>query len=114
MADTASAPAASTARATATMSVTFGVSLTISGSRVTARTAEVSSAARSGSTPTGRPLATCGHEMFSSSPATPGTPARRRPPAEVAAEAEGLSDGLAPYSDPNRYGRHARGAGLDR
>src|SRR5438067_1042399 len=51
MAHTPSAPASSTARPTATMSVTFGVSLTSNGNRVTARTPAVTSASIRGSTP---------------------------------------------------------------
>ena len=66
------------ARAIETMSVTLGVSLTISGRDVAARTAAVTWWARPASTPNIIPLApTFGHEMLSSMPAMLGADSSR-------------------------------------
>ena len=62
-----SAPPSTTACAMATISVTFGVSLTNSGLRMTAFTAETTSFAVSGCTPNSiPPLCTLGQLMFNS------------------------------------------------
>ena len=67
MSETASAPSASTARAISTMSVTFGLSFTISGRCVAARHARTTDAAAAQSVPNAIPPAsTFGHEMLSS------------------------------------------------
>ena len=71
----ASAPARSTAQAIAPMSVTPGVSFTISGRLVDPRTASVTAAAAAGSRPNSiPPTSRLGQEMFTSSPATPAAP----------------------------------------
>ena len=73
--DMASAPASSTAKAISLISVTLGLSLTITGRLVADLTAEVALAASSGSTPNSAPPAeTLGQLMFSSMPLIPGTP----------------------------------------
>ena len=78
MSDTASAPAASTALAIATMSVTFGESLRMTGFFVCALASRTTAEAASGSVPkTMPPSLTFGHETLSSMAATPGT--SRRP-----------------------------------
>ena len=65
--ETASAPSASTAFAIATISVTLGLSLTISGLLVAPRTAFVTAAAIWGVEPKAAPPSlTLGQEMFSS------------------------------------------------
>jgi hypothetical protein len=75
----ASAPASATARAIGRTSATFGESLTSSGRSVARRTAAVTSPAAPASIANcSPPRPTFGHEMFSSIPATPGTPSRRR------------------------------------
>ena len=77
--DSASAPASTQACAMATMSVTLGESLTISGFLVTARQALTTLAAHAGSVPkTIPPCLTLGHEMFISSAAISGISSRRR------------------------------------
>src|SRR5712691_7456946 len=74
-AHSASAPAASTARAITPISLTIGVSFTHTGRRVRLRTASVTAAAACGSLPKYiPPCSTFGHEMLTSKPATPGTP----------------------------------------
>src|SRR5258708_9505770 len=74
-ADSASAPADSTARAMTPMSVTIGVSFTQTGRLVRLRTASVTAAAARRALPKYRPpSSTFGHEMLISKPATPGTP----------------------------------------
>ena len=79
MRQTASAPAASTAFATAAISVTFGVSLTMSGFLTACRTADVTSAAQSGSVPKLMPPPwTLGQLMFSSIQPTWGQASKRR------------------------------------
>src|SRR5438067_13414087 len=56
------------------MSETFGDSLTIRGRSDTARTAAVTAPAENGSVPKAMPPSlTFGHEIFSSTPAIPGT-----------------------------------------
>src|SRR5207253_267178 len=78
IAQSASAPADSTARAMTPMSLTIGVSFTHTGSLVRLRTASVTAAAALGSLPKYRPpCSTLGHEILISKPATPGTPSRR-------------------------------------
>ncbi len=72
--DTASAPASSAAFAMALMSVTLGVSFGMTGSRVAARTAATTSAVPCRLHPNVMPPSLMfGHEMFSSSAATPST-----------------------------------------
>ena len=74
MTDRASAPASTQARAMATMSVTLGESLTMTGLRVFSRTASTTAEAAAGSVPkTIPPCLTLGQEMFTSTPATSGT-----------------------------------------
>ncbi len=68
--DSALAPAASAALATAGTSVAFGVSFTISGLAVSGRTRSSSAATSAGSAPITSPVSTFGHETFSSSAAT--------------------------------------------
>ena len=68
--ETASAPDASAAAATAPTSVAFGVSLTISGLRLRGRTCSSSAAVSPGSAPMTRPLSTLGQDTLSSSAAT--------------------------------------------
>jgi hypothetical protein len=70
----ASAPASSHARATVTTSGAFGVSFTITGRSVSALTARVTSAARSGSQPNNMPPLTFGHDTLISYATTPGVP----------------------------------------
>ena len=78
IAQSASAPADSTARAMTPISPTIGVSFTQTGSFVRLRTASVTAAAARGSLPKNMPpCSTFGHEMLISKPATPGTPSRR-------------------------------------
>ena len=75
----ASAPAASTALATATMSVTLGVSFTIRGFFTASRTAAVTSAAHLGSVPKLMPPPwTLGQLMLSSIQPTWGQTSKRR------------------------------------
>ena len=77
--DTASAPASSAARANDATSVTFGVSLGISGSRVALRTAATTSCAAGRLQPNWMPPSLMfGHEMFSSMAATPSASERMR------------------------------------
>ena len=79
MAQIASAPASSIALAMGRTSATLGESLTSSGSSVARRTAAVTAPAASASMANwSPPLPTLGQLMFSSIPATPGTPSRRR------------------------------------
>ena len=74
----ASAPPSAAARAITRMSVTFGVSFTINGSRVARRTAATALCASRGSCPSCKPPSlTFGQEMFISSAWTPSTPSRR-------------------------------------
>ena len=75
----ASAPASAIARAIGRTSATFGDSFTSSGRSVARRTAAVTAPAASASIANWRPpLPTFGQLMFSSMPATPGTPSSRR------------------------------------
>ena len=79
MAVSASAPAASIARAMGRTSATFGDSFTRSGSSVALRTAAVTAPAAASSMANWiPPLPTFGQLMLSSMPATPGTPSSRR------------------------------------
>ena len=67
MSDTASAPAASAARAISVMSVTLGVSLTMSGRFVAARHSPTTFSTEGTWQPMVMPPAsTLGHEMFTS------------------------------------------------
>ena len=70
MSDTASAPSASAACATAATSAVFGVSLTIRTLLVSGRTARSSAPSDAGSAPMSSPVLTFGHETFSSIAAT--------------------------------------------
>ncbi len=70
-----SAPASSTARATATTSGAFGVSFTMTGLSVSCLTARVTSAASPGSQPNSIPPFTFGHDTFSSYATTLAMPA---------------------------------------
>ena len=71
------APAASTARAISAMSVTFGVSFTMTGRSVSDFTIPVTSAAASGRAPNAiPPFLTFGQEMFTSMAWTPPAPLR--------------------------------------
>ena len=80
------------------MSVTLGVSLTISGRVVAARTAAVTSPARRASTPNIRPAApTLGQEMLSSIPAMLG--ARL----EAADDGDVVLDAVADDVDDHRH-----------
>ena len=77
--DTASAPFSSAARAKDDTLVTFGVSLGMSGSVVAFRTAATTSAVLARLQPNWMPPSLMfGHEMFSSSAATPSTSDRMR------------------------------------
>ena len=71
--ETASAPASAAARAMATTSVTFGVSLAITGREQTPRTRRTIRPVTTGSVAKSRPPATLGQERFNSSPASPGS-----------------------------------------
>ena len=70
--ETASAPCASAAAATSAGDAQLGVSLTISGFVVRARTASSSAATSAGSAPNIRPVLTFGQETLSSSAVTSG------------------------------------------
>ena len=75
----ASAPAASTAWATARMSPAEAVSLAMSGRSVARRTADTAEAAESGSSANAvPPREALPHERLSSIPATPGRPSSWR------------------------------------
>ena len=64
--DSASAPPASAARPHAATSAVFGVSLTISGLPVAGRTRATTRSSSAGTAPMSRPVATLGHDTFSS------------------------------------------------
>ena len=79
MAEIASAPASSTARATARTSPAAALSLAISGRSVARRTADTADAALSGSRANATPPRDAlPHERLSSIPAMPGTPSSWR------------------------------------
>jgi hypothetical protein len=104
MSEMAEAPAASTARATTPISVTFGVSFGITGRRVLARTASVTEAAISGSQPKRiPPSCTLGQEMFISIPDTPSTSSRM--PASSAYSSRELPQMLTRMAMPSSRSR---------
>ena len=79
---TASAPPARAARAARRMSATLGVSLTMTGMRVAARTQRVTISTYSGTWPTAEPMPRsfipCGQPKFSSTPSAPVSSTVRR------------------------------------
>ena len=80
MAEIASAPASSQARATARTSDAAAVSLAISGRSQARRTAATADAADDASSPKATPREPLAHDRLSSTPAIPGTPSSRRAP----------------------------------
>ena len=103
--DTASAPAASAARANDAGSVTFGVSLGMIGREVTLRTALTTSCVPPRLQPNWMPPSLMlGHEMFSSSACTPSASERMR-------ETSAYSSTVVPHTFTTTVARRSRSSG---